>query len=141
MRHAIREYFSDARGVHQVDNDASLLVKMSPMLRGNVALEASKRWLEQVWFLRGMGEVRTAHVLALDGRGGAAALDAAARRIAAAAVAGGHVAHLVPLLGALLPRRREGGVGQGPAEGLARVDLRALVASRTCPPGTARGSV
>jgi len=58
MRHAIREYFSDARGVHQVDNDASLLVKMSPMLRGNVALEASKRWLEQVWFLRGMGEVR-----------------------------------------------------------------------------------
>ena len=58
MRHTLRDFFTDAREVHQVDSDASLLAKMSPLLQGNVALVASKEWLEQVWFLKGMGSTK-----------------------------------------------------------------------------------
>jgi len=58
MRHALRDYFSDARIVHQIEGESDLLQKMSPMLQGIVALEASREWLDQVWFLKGLGTTR-----------------------------------------------------------------------------------
>ena len=45
LRMLLREYFASARRVHQLNNDAELLEKMSPLLQGNVALIANKRWL------------------------------------------------------------------------------------------------
>ena len=51
-RHQLREFFSDARRVHQKHNDSDLLEKMSPMLQGFVALEASTGWFQNVTFLR-----------------------------------------------------------------------------------------
>lgn len=55
-RHQLREYFEDARELHKAGDDAALLSKMSPLLKGTVAVLASKRWLDQVWFLQGLGE-------------------------------------------------------------------------------------
>ena len=48
MRHTLRDFFTDARMVNQVASDGTLLSQMSPLLRGSVAIAASKRWLDQV---------------------------------------------------------------------------------------------
>jgi len=58
MRHTLREYFQSARKVHQVNQDADLLHRMSPLLQGTVALAANKRWLDHIWFFRDMGITR-----------------------------------------------------------------------------------
>ena len=55
MRFTLREYFASARMVHQVSGDRELLQKMSPLLQGTVAVRANKLWLDQIWFLKGMG--------------------------------------------------------------------------------------
>lgn len=55
LRLQAREYFENARGVHAAAHDASLLAQMSPLLRGEIALSANSGWIEQVWFLRGIG--------------------------------------------------------------------------------------
>ena len=58
MRFTLREYFTSARQVHQVSGDKELLEKMSPLLQGTVAVRANKLWLDQIWFLKGMGRTR-----------------------------------------------------------------------------------
>jgi len=58
MRITLREYFQQARRVHQVSDDSSLLSRMSPLLQGTVALAANKRWLDHVWYFRSLGESR-----------------------------------------------------------------------------------
>ena len=58
MRFTLREYFTSARQVHQVSGDKDLLEKMSPLLQGTVAVRANKLWLDQIWFLKGMGRTR-----------------------------------------------------------------------------------
>ncbi len=54
MRMALRDYFNAARCVHQLNDDATLLDKMSPLLQGAVALAANKQWIDHVWYFRGM---------------------------------------------------------------------------------------
>ena len=56
MRMMCREYFTNAREVHQVRDDAFLLGQMTPKLLSIVAIAANKRWLDQVWFLRHLGD-------------------------------------------------------------------------------------
>ena len=58
MRITLRDYFTSARGVHQVTGDKDLLDKMSPLLQGTVAVRANKLWLDQIWFLRGINKTR-----------------------------------------------------------------------------------
>ena len=48
------QYFSAARRVHQLSDDSDLLNKMSPLLQGTVALAANYKWLEKVWYFRGL---------------------------------------------------------------------------------------
>ena len=55
MRITLREFFQSARRVHQLNGDAELLSKMSPLLQGSVALAANKRWIDQIWFFRDLG--------------------------------------------------------------------------------------
>ena len=55
MRIMCREYFTNAREVHQVNDDSSLLGQMTPRLLSIVAIAANKRWLDHVWFLRDLG--------------------------------------------------------------------------------------
>lgn len=55
MRMMCREYFTNAREVHQVNDDSSLLGQMTPKLLSIVAIAANKRWLDHVWFLRDLG--------------------------------------------------------------------------------------
>ncbi len=54
MRMTLRDYFSNARLVMQLNDDADLLDRMSPLLQGAVALVANKRWLDHIWFFRGI---------------------------------------------------------------------------------------
>ena len=49
MRFTLREYFQASRHVHQINDDGDLLAKMSPLLLGNVAVAANKKWLDRVW--------------------------------------------------------------------------------------------
>mgnify|MGYP001333030335 CR=1 FL=1 len=49
MRMTLREYFSNARRVHQLNDDGDLLEKMSPLLQGTVALTAYKQWIDHIW--------------------------------------------------------------------------------------------
>jgi len=58
MRYALRDYFTNARNVHQITSDADLLSKMSPLLQGTVALAANRRWLGQVWYFKRLGDSR-----------------------------------------------------------------------------------
>ena len=55
MRITLREFFQAARRVHQLNGDAELLSKMSPLLQGSVALAANKQWIDQIWFFRDLG--------------------------------------------------------------------------------------
>lgn len=57
MRMTLRDYFSSARRVHQLNDDGELLDKMSPLLQGTVALAANKRWLDVVWYFRDIGNM------------------------------------------------------------------------------------
>ena len=52
MRLTLREYFNNARLVHQLNDDGELLDKMSPLLQGSVAMVANKKWLDHIWFFR-----------------------------------------------------------------------------------------
>ena len=54
MRMTLRDYFSNARLVMQLNDDGDLLDRMSPLLQGAVALVANKRWLDHIWFFRGI---------------------------------------------------------------------------------------
>ena len=58
MRMALRDFFTSARRVHQHNSDNELLDKLSPLLRGTVALAANKRWINNVWYLRGLTHTR-----------------------------------------------------------------------------------
>ena len=58
MRITLREYFHNARRVHQVTDDSELLQRLSPLLQGTVALAANKRWLDHVWYFRSLGDSR-----------------------------------------------------------------------------------
>ena len=44
MRLTLRDYFQNARRVHQTTDDGDLLEKMSPLLQGTVALAANRKW-------------------------------------------------------------------------------------------------
>lgn len=52
LRHGLRDYFHNARHVHKANGDARLLAKLSPLLQAQVALEANRAWLEQIWCAR-----------------------------------------------------------------------------------------
>ena len=52
MRMTLREFFTQARRINQMNEDGDLLEKMSPLLQGSVALAANKEWVTQIWFLR-----------------------------------------------------------------------------------------
>ena len=54
MRMTLREFFQASRRVNQLNDDAELLSKMSPLMQGSVALAANKKWLDQIWFLRSL---------------------------------------------------------------------------------------
>ena len=58
MRITLREYFMNARKVHQVNGDSDLLARMSPLLQSTVALTANKRWLDRIWFFRDLAHSR-----------------------------------------------------------------------------------
>ena len=58
MRIMLREYFTNARPVHESTDDEELLSKMSPLLQGTVAVAANREWLAQIWFLNGLGTTR-----------------------------------------------------------------------------------
>ena len=49
MRLTLRDYFSSARRIHQLNDDSELLDKMSPLLQGTVALAANKQWIDKIW--------------------------------------------------------------------------------------------
>lgn len=54
MRMALRDFFTNAKRVHQLNDDGDLLDRMSPLLQGTVALAANKKWLDVVWYFRGI---------------------------------------------------------------------------------------
>ena len=58
MRITLREYFQNARRVHQVTDDSALLHRLTPLLQGTVALAANKQWLDHVWYFRSLGDSR-----------------------------------------------------------------------------------
>lgn len=58
MRITLRDYFQSARHVHQSNDDATLLSKMSPLLQGVVALAANKKWMDSVPMLAALGKTR-----------------------------------------------------------------------------------
>ena len=47
----LRVYFHNCRKMYRVSGDTEILERMSPMLRGVVALEAHRPWLRRVWYL------------------------------------------------------------------------------------------
>lgn len=53
----LRDYFTSARRVHQLNDDGDLLDKMSPLLQGTVALAANKKWLDHIWFFRDIDQL------------------------------------------------------------------------------------
>ena len=44
-------YFHNCRKMYRISGDTEVLERMSPMLRGVVALEAHRPWLRRVWYL------------------------------------------------------------------------------------------
>ena len=58
MRLTLREYFNNARLVHQLNDDGELLDKMSPLLQGSVAMVANKKWLDHIWFFRDIEQIK-----------------------------------------------------------------------------------
>ena len=58
MRLTLREYFNNARLVHQLNDDGELLDKMSPLLQGSVAMVANKKWLDHIWFFRDIETIK-----------------------------------------------------------------------------------
>jgi len=58
MRIMLREYFHNARHMLEANDDEDLLAKMSPLLKGTVAVAANSIWLRQIWFLNGLGSTR-----------------------------------------------------------------------------------
>ena len=58
MRIMLREYFHNARHMLEANDDEDLLAKMSPLLKGTVAVAANSIWLGQIWFLNGLGSTR-----------------------------------------------------------------------------------
>jgi hypothetical protein len=58
MRMTLRDFFQLSRRVNQLNDDADLLDKMSPLLQGAVALAANQMWIDQIWFLRGLSKTR-----------------------------------------------------------------------------------
>ena len=55
LRFTLRDYFQQARNVHQLNNNSELLGSMSPMLQATVATAANVKWLRRVWYLRDIG--------------------------------------------------------------------------------------
>jgi len=55
LRFSLRDYFQQARLVHQLNNNSELLGRMSPMLQATVATAANVKWLRKVWYLRDVG--------------------------------------------------------------------------------------
>ena len=51
LRVRLRIYFHNCRKMYRVSGDTEILERMSPMLRGVVALEAHRPWLQRVWYL------------------------------------------------------------------------------------------
>lgn len=47
-----RQFFESSRLVRQKQEDQKLLDKMSPLLQCTVAVEANRRWIRAVWYLR-----------------------------------------------------------------------------------------
>ena len=55
LRFSLRDYFQQARLVHQLNSNSELLGRMSPMLQATVATAANVKWLRKVWYLRDVG--------------------------------------------------------------------------------------
>jgi hypothetical protein len=55
VRHMLRDYFQASRQVLVQKEDEELLFHMSPLLHSMVSLIANKKWLDEVWYLRGLG--------------------------------------------------------------------------------------
>ena len=51
LRIQLRVYFHNCRKMYRVSGDTEILERMSPMLRGVVALEAHRPWMKRVWYL------------------------------------------------------------------------------------------
>ena len=58
MRIMLREYFQNARHMLEANDDEDLFAKMSPLLKGTVAIASNSIWLGQIWFLNGLGSTR-----------------------------------------------------------------------------------
>lgn len=48
LRRRLREYFHQAKHMHQTGNYEGLLRKLSPKLRGEVALATNRDWVSKV---------------------------------------------------------------------------------------------
>ena len=59
MRMTLRDFFQASRRVNQLNDDADLLDKMSPLLQGTVALAANKLWIDQIWYFRNLETTRS----------------------------------------------------------------------------------
>ena len=57
LRMTLREFFNNARRIHELNNDGHLLNKMSPLLQGVVAITANRKWLQHVWYFRDIESV------------------------------------------------------------------------------------
>lgn len=54
MRFVLRTFFENSRLVRQKEEDQKLFEKMSPLLQCSVALEANRRWVRAIWYLKGV---------------------------------------------------------------------------------------
>ena len=52
LKVALRQYFHNARKLHDSATENHLISMMSPLMQSTVALQANRDWLERVWFLR-----------------------------------------------------------------------------------------
>jgi len=63
MRVKLRVFFENSRYVRQREEDQALFTKMSPYLQSTVALEANRRWIRMIWFLRDIKSTRDAGLM------------------------------------------------------------------------------
>jgi len=53
MQRRLREYFHQSQHIRLAEQQRTLLTAMPPSLKGEVSWQTNKRWLSQIWFLRG----------------------------------------------------------------------------------------
>merc|ERR1719421_901627 len=56
MRRRLRQYFCQARELHEREVYRYLLDQLSPSLQGEVARVTNERWLDKVWIFKGISD-------------------------------------------------------------------------------------